>query len=160
MRFEGVPCSAMPTGDMPNARDRFAAMLKERVAPALREMGFTGSGQRYHLPVPGHYALLGFQKMRFGTRHDVMFTINLLACGHSDWTALVERNPHYGPNPILGAHYGEPVWSERIGFLMPEPHDHWWHVLDDTDTEALGDEVIAVLREYGVPALLAHLPAA
>jgi hypothetical protein len=146
------------TGETPNARDKFAAMLKERVAPALREMGFKGSGQHYHQPVPGHYALLGFQKMRFGTRHDVRFTINLLACAYDEWTALVESNPHYGPKPLLGAHYEEPVWSERVGFLMPEPHDHWWHVLDDTDTEALGDEVVAVLREYGVPALLAHLP--
>jgi hypothetical protein len=123
-------------------------------------MGFKGSGQRYHLPVPGHLALLGLQKMRFGTRHDVMFTINLLACSHSDWTALIERTPHYGPKPSLGAFYGESVWSERIGFLMPEPHDHWWQVLDDTDTEALAGEVIDVLRGYGVPALLVHLPAA
>jgi hypothetical protein len=134
-------------------------MLKERVAPALRELGFKGSGQRYHLPVPGHYALLGFQKMRFGTRHDVMFTINLLACSHAAWTALVARTPHYGPKPILGAHYEEPIWSERIGFLLPEPHDHWWHVLDDTDTAALADDVIGVVRTYGMPALLARLPA-
>jgi hypothetical protein len=149
----------MTTGEMQNARDKVATMLKERVAPALREMGFKGSGQHYHLPVPGHYALLGFQKMRFGTRHDVMFTINLLACSHSEWAALVERKPHYGPKPILGAHYEELVWTERIGFLMPEPDDHWWQVLDDTDTEALADEVIGVLREHGVPALRAHLPA-
>jgi hypothetical protein len=134
-------------------------MLKERVAPALREMGFKGSGQNYHLPVPGHYALLGFQKMRFGTRHDVMFTINLLACSHADWAAIVEERPSYGPTPILSAQYGERVWSERIGFLMPNPLDHWWRVLDDTDTEALADEVIGVLEEYGVPALRAHLPA-
>jgi hypothetical protein len=143
----------------PDAREKVAAMLKNRVAPALRSMGFKGSGQNYHLPVPGYYALLGFQKMRFGTRHDVMFTINLLACSHDDWAALIEARPHYGPKPILGAHYEDPVWSMRIGFLMPEPHDHWWQVLDDTDTEALADEVIGVLEQYGVPALRAHLPA-
>ena len=153
----------MTTGEGPDAldaRQKVAAMLKERVAPALREMGFKGSGQNYHLPVPGHYALLGFQKMRFGTRHDVMFTINLLACSHDEWAALIEIRPQYGDKPILGAHYEEPVWSRRIGFLMPDPHDHWWQVLDDTDTDALADEVIGVLRGYGVPALRAHLPAA
>ena len=144
--------------DAKDAKQMVAAMLKERVAPALRSMGFKGSGQHYHLPVPDHFALLGFQKLRFGTRHDVMFTINLLACSHADWAALVEENPRYGPNPVLGAHYEEPLWSQRIGFLMPEPHDHWWQVLDDTDTDALADEVVGVLREYGVPALRAHLP--
>jgi uncharacterized protein DUF4304 len=149
----------MAMGEAPNARDKVAAMLKERVAPALRDMGFKGSGQNYHLPVPGHFALLGFQKMRFGTRHDVMFTINLLACSHADWTALAEANPYHGAKPILGAHYEGPIWSRRIGFLMPEPHDHWWQVLDDTDTDALAEEVIAVLRDLGVPALRAHLPA-
>lgn len=148
----------MTTGDEPTAKDKVAAMLKERVAPELRAMGFKGSGQNYHLPVPGYFALLSFQKMRFGTRHDVMFTINLLACSHAEWAALVEARPQYGTKPILGAHYEEPVWSMRIGFLMPEPHDHWWQVLDDTDTDALADEVLGVLREYGVPALRAHLP--
>jgi hypothetical protein len=145
--------------DAPTAKDKVAAMLKERVAPALRELGFKGSGQNFYLPVPEHYALLGFQRARFGTRHDVLFTINLLACSHADWTALVAARPHYGPKPILGAHYEDPVWSMRIGHLMPEPHDHWWQVLDDTDTEALADEVLGVLEEYGVPALRAHLPA-
>jgi hypothetical protein len=151
----------MTTGETPEAPDasrKLAAMLKDRVAPVLREMGFKGSGQNYHLPVPDHYALLGFQRARFGTRHDVLFTINLLACSYADWAALVEKRPHYAPKPILSAPYEEPVWSQRIGHLMPENLDHWWQVLDDTDMEALAAEVIGVLREYGVPALRAHLP--
>jgi hypothetical protein len=148
----------MTTGDAPNAKDKFAEMLKERVAPELRALGFKGSGQNYHLPVPGYFALLGFQKMRFGTRHDVMFTVNLLACSHADWAALAATNRYHGERPILGGMYDAPIWGQRIGLLMPEPHDHWWQVLDDTDTDALADEVLGVLREYGVPALRARLP--
>jgi hypothetical protein len=148
----------MTTGEAPTAKDKVAAMLKGRIAPELRAMGFKGSGQNYHLPVPDHFALLGFQKARFGTRHDVMFTVNLLACSHAEWAALAETKPYYGERPIVGAVYPAPVWGQRIGFLMPEPRDHWWHVLDDTDSDALADEVMGVLREYGVPALRAHLP--
>ncbi|MGN6578216.1 MAG: DUF4304 domain-containing protein [Nocardioides sp.] len=149
-----------PAGDAgaPDASQKLAAMLRERVAPALRGMGFKGSGQNFHLPVRDHYALLGFQRARFGTRHDVLFTVNLFACSHAGWAALVEKRPQWGPKPILGAHYEDPAWSMRIGHLMPERLDHWWQVLDDSDTEALADEVIGVLREYGVPALRAHLP--
>jgi hypothetical protein len=148
----------MTSGEASTATDKVAAMLKQRVAPELRAMGFKGSGQNYHLPVPGHFALLGFQKARFGTRHDVMFTVNLLACSHADWAALAQTKPYYGEKPIAGAMYPPPVWGQRIGFLMPDPHDHWWHVLDDTDSGALAEEVIDALREYGVPALRAQLP--
>ena len=38
----------MTTGEgpgAPDAKQKVATMLKERVAPALREMGFKGSGQ-------------------------------------------------------------------------------------------------------------------
>ncbi len=109
----------MTTGEAPTAKDKVAAMLKERVAPELRTMGFKGSGQNYHLPVPDHFALLGFQKARFGTRHDVMFTINLLACSHADWAALAETKPYYGERPIVGAMYPAPVWGSGSASSCP-----------------------------------------
>ncbi len=39
--------------------------VKDLISPALRTMGFKGSGGRYQLPSEDQWALLGFQKSTF-----------------------------------------------------------------------------------------------
>jgi Domain of unknown function (DUF4304) len=50
------------------AQEAFTMMVKEQIAPALRELGFKGSGQRFTLPDDEHWALIGLQKFTWSNR--------------------------------------------------------------------------------------------
>ncbi|RPE41173.1 uncharacterized protein DUF4304 [Streptomyces sp. Ag109_O5-1] len=50
-------------------------MMRTQIAPALRALGFKGSGQIFELPHPASWALLGFQKSAYNTARHVEFTV-------------------------------------------------------------------------------------
>src|SRR5215203_3046681 len=70
---------------MPTAQAVFKTMLRDQVAPRLRELGFEGSRQNFSLPSETHYALLAFQKSDFSDKSAVRFTVNLTVVGREDW---------------------------------------------------------------------------
>lgn len=49
-------------------------MLRNNLAPALRALGFKGSGQIYTLPDEDCWALVGIQRSQFSDRYDLRFT--------------------------------------------------------------------------------------
>src|SRR5439155_1336209 len=59
--------------DAMTAQEAFTMMVKDEIAPALRELGFKGSGQRFTLPSETHWALLGLQKFTWSDRDRVDF---------------------------------------------------------------------------------------
>src|SRR6266508_1633339 len=59
------------------AQESFKQMLRDHVAPALREMGFRGSGQNFSLRSDSHWALLDFQKSQWSSEDKIAFTVNL-----------------------------------------------------------------------------------
>ena len=69
---------------VPTAQEAFVKMMKEEIAPALRRLGFKGSGQRYELPSPTHWALLGFQKSAYSDSPEVRFTVNVTIAGRDE----------------------------------------------------------------------------
>jgi hypothetical protein len=140
------------------AVDRVSTFLKERIAPSLRAEGFKGSGQKFQLPVPGWWALLEFQRARFGTVDDVLVTVNVLACSHETWEQARREQPAIGDRPIGYAMYPDRVWCSRIGSLMPAGTDHWWRVTPDTDLDGLADEMLDAITRYAIPAIRSHLP--
>jgi len=48
---------------------------------------------------------------------------------------------------------GTAVWpiNVRLGFLMPDRTDRWWQVTANDDSNLVGAEVVAALRDYGLP---------
>jgi hypothetical protein len=59
-------------------------MIREHVAPALREMGFKGSGQNYSLPSETHWVSLWFQKSAYSDALRIRFTVHLLVVGKDE----------------------------------------------------------------------------
>jgi len=111
------------------AQDLFRRMLREHVAPELRRLGFTGSGQRYDLHTEaGGCGVLGFQKDTASTAAHVRFTVNITA-GRAD----------------------SAEWSKPIGSMLDDPHDHWWTIRAGDDVSAVADHVLWVIRERALP---------
>lgn len=135
-------------------------MLKTHVAPGLRELGMRGSGQNYKVPNDnGDYALLGFQKDSWdGTTR---FTANVAFYSGRDWQEARSRNGWLPAAPTATSHYAVGTelqgGSQRVGYLMDPPHDHWWTVQTEDEIPAVADHVVAVVRDAVLPQLRARL---
>ena len=133
-------------------------MLRERIAPALRELGFNGSGQVYYLPDAHSWALLGFQKSKYSNAREVAFTINLSAGSKIEWAEARIGREHWMPErPTANTRYGRPLWEARIGRLLSDGQDKWWRLSADGDTAKLDDEVVLTTRDVALPALREHV---
>ncbi|EHR52450.1 hypothetical protein SacmaDRAFT_4262 [Saccharomonospora marina XMU15] len=147
----------MPTiPAMGQAQDRFARLVKSMWGPALRELGFTGSGRVWTLADPIDWAMLGFQTSTASTSDQAKFTINLLVVGKAAWDDARAQHPWYSarpsPNTIALHRY-----AQRSGPLICGA-DHWWHLAGDGSNEdEIRDEVLCALRAVIVPKLKAEL---
>jgi hypothetical protein len=45
----------------------------------------------------------------------------------------------------------------RVGVLMPEPHDHWWRVVDHRDVPKIVGLLVPQLRDQAVPWVLSTM---
>jgi hypothetical protein len=142
---------------VPTAQETFSRMLRELVAPALRDLGFKGSGQVFELPAEGAWALLGFQKSVGSHKGEVKFTINLVVAQKEKWAAARQERPYLPVRPSANAKYGSYAWCQRIGSVHPRRKDHWWRLSADSDGRALAHEVVDWIARYALPAFRVHL---
>jgi hypothetical protein len=134
------------------AQEAFTKMLKQEVAPALRRLGFKGSGQRYELPSVTHWAIVGFQKFSWSDQQRVEFTLNITVVGKDAWARAREKRPYLSAKP--SANVGGGVgWEERIGNLMPKNEEQRWAVTPDRPTESVAGDVVGAIRDFALPAM-------
>jgi hypothetical protein len=81
------------------AQDAYRSMIRDHIAPALREMGFKGSGQNYALPSETHWVSLWFQKSAYSDARKIRFTLHLLVVGKDEWEAIRETNDRAPERP-------------------------------------------------------------
>lgn len=141
---------------MGRAQERFKAMLKEHVAPALRDLGFKGSGQTFVLPNEHCYASLGFQKWKGNDAERVSFTVNVSVVPKTAWAEFEYPRTGTTPSPNLG-YVDSPVWQKRIGAFLPGSGDVWWTLTDDSDASSAAREVVRAIEDAAVPAMLAQM---
>jgi hypothetical protein len=144
------------------AQTRFARTVRELLAPALREIGFRGSGQEYELPSDSHWAVLGIQRSRHSDRTKVIFTVNISVVKKSTWNEIREATREWkvplGRMPSANANYSTLQWQDRLGALMPGTRgDKWWELGQDDDPAGVVNDVLAAIRDYGLPALRARI---
>lgn len=135
------------------AQDAFDALLRDHIAPRLRELGFKGSGQRYELRDPQIHAMLGFQKAQISNADAVKFTVNVGSVARQAWKQFREERPHLPEHPSPNIFYGGPVWQQRIGPLTPEGDDLWWWLEADSRPQDAAAAVLDAIERYAIPAL-------
>lgn len=127
-------------------------LLKTVWGPALRDLGFTGSGKMWTLPDEQDWAMLSFQASQTSTGDAVFFAINLLVVGKSSWDEARAENGYCSmrpsPNTIARHRY-----MQRAGHLT-HGEDHWWELAGDGSNEhEVCEEVLRCLRDVIVPKL-------
>ena len=144
----------MDDGTAPTAQQAFASLMRARIAPALRALGFKGSGQTYELPHLETWALIGFQKAARQTAGQVEFTLNVTVADKLGWAQARRREPHLPARPSPNTVYGPAAaWHSRIGRLLPADRDTWWTITATTDPEPVARGVISAVTEYALPAI-------
>jgi len=114
-----------------DVRRSYEQMMREQIAPALRDVGFTGKLSVFRFVGGDRAGEIRWQKDgRQARRQITLFTMNL--------------------NWLCGA--------GRISDLMPLPAtDTWWEVRGGYPTDAVAESVVSAVRCYAVPAILAGL---
>src|SRR5262245_6913275 len=141
---------------MGKAQDRLGDLIKSVWGPALREMGFTGSGKVWTLPDERDWAMLGFQTSQASTGDEAKFTINLMVVGKVAWDEARASHSYYSakpsPNTVALHRY-----VQRAGFLS-HGRDHWWRLAGNgSNDRQVRDEVLALLRDVIVPKLRSEM---
>jgi len=137
---------------MAKIQDIFKELLKNSVAPRLRECGLKGSGQNYSIKSDSHWALIGLQKSMFSDSTGLKFTINLYVVSKAEWEATRQDRSYLPAKPTANVHW--PVgWVKRIGYLMPQGQDYWWSVDSTTNLQGLVSEVVEAICNKAVPAM-------
>jgi Domain of unknown function (DUF4304) len=135
------------------AQEAFTTMVKEQIAPALRELGFKGSGQRFVLPSETHWAQIGLQKFTRSNRDFVDFTANVTVVRRDVWVAERAEQAHLPKQPAPNIYYGTYAWQTRIGDLVPERREQVWRVDPDRPTEPVAEEFVPAIRDHALPVM-------
>ena len=132
------------SGRHPRAADQITAqvafdrLMRDLIAPALHEMGFTSKGPRSFAYRYGDYeGVFSTQKSRYSTREAVVFWVHLAAV-------------HL---PTKSAY-----WDMQLHALIPgNERLSSWTVRADSPAGSVADHLLRVFRSYGWPAIQAAL---
>lgn len=115
----------------PGVQQAYDQMMREQVAPALRELGFAGTARIFRYGSGGYQCEVRWQKdARWVRRQLLRFTMN------------------------LGWRWG----GGRIFELMPVPAgDTWWDLRGGQPSEPVAASVVSAIRCYALPAIQAGL---
>jgi hypothetical protein len=135
------------------AQDAYKVLMRDYIAPRLRELGFKGSGREFWLSSEPFWAGIGFQASAWSDKSAVQFTVNIQVVEKDRWAELVASRPDrkYPQRPAANSSYSSRVaWATRIGELM-DGQDHWWSTRGVVDLGALAEEVVREIRDRALP---------
>lgn len=146
-------------------KELYSEMFKVSLAPALRALGLTGSVPQFVLPSDVCWAGVGFQReSKYTTPTTTGFTVNLSVVRKDVWQRVRTAPPPGLPaRPDPNVSYAleglgrEALWMRRLGQVMPQPRDRWWRLVVGEPYEPVTVEILAALRDYGIPALQAQI---
>ena len=116
--------------------------------PLLKSLGFRKAGRHFFRTEADATCHINFQSSQWNAPDQSRFTVNV-------WTYL----------PAIALANGDLVIEDpakrrfghcgiRLGFLLPEPGDHWWEISSATDVPQTAHEVRAAIEQYAIPYLL------
>jgi HEAT repeats/Domain of unknown function (DUF4304) len=118
------------------AQAAFDRLMRDLVAPALHDLGFTGKGPRWFAYRSGDYeATFSTQKSRYSTKEEVEFWVHLTAV-------------HLPTKSVY--------WAMQLHTLVPGSFSRWT-VRADSPAEPAAEHLLGVFRHYGWPAIQAAL---
>lgn len=126
------------TSAMGNAE--YKATVLGAISEVLRAAGFRKSGSVFRRPVGDVLHMASLQSSSSSTAGAVRLTVNLAV-----WVPALA---HGRAPDIWAAH-----WRERLGFLMPDRGDRWWHIASGTEAVSASHEIGAAISKWALPEL-------
>jgi Domain of unknown function (DUF4304) len=127
-------------------------MLRDVIAPSLREIGFKGSGTKYKMERNDYEIEIDFQSSKFSTRDAVQFDLNL-AIRHPPTLELFKRANDQARE--MGKEFESPTsggyWN-RLSRLATRPAFNW-QVTSQDPIEPVGEDVVSCVRELFMPVI-------
>ena len=126
-------------------------IIVDATAKVLKPLGYKKSGTVFRRFLDGNSAIVAFQRSASSNYDYIKFTLNLgVACGdvfpEYAWGQTIEKIRCESANI-----------DTRIGFLMPDPEDYWWELVDSTDVEPIAQEIAELVLSKGIPWIDARL---
>ena len=144
--------------EMNGIQRAYAEMIKTRISPMLRSLGFKGSGGNYRIVEIDSIAVLGFQRSVNSSQDEALFTIDL-SVSHEEarrlWDEARQENlldqwRGYGDVVLIPV---DVSWHWRLNELDPQRIPAWWSLRASTDVGELVGKVISAVRDVGLPAM-------
>lgn len=133
----------------------FMGMLRDRIGPALRAEGFTGSGTTWTLKAPNDdWAVVNAQSSSASTSDAVRFVINMAIVPEPWWSCHRVIRSARGATRAPKEYDG--LWRDRLHPSRHVPHhgpEPWWLLRDEDEADRCGRDVVRQLTEHGVPRL-------
>ena len=128
-----------------NNDERFSLLLRRLHAALLKPYGFKKDGQTLRLIWNENQlsrgAVLNFQKSAWNDRTELRFTVNL---GRKSDLGMIDSRFREWDCGLSG--------MERLGCLAKKyGFDQWWSITEETDMNALEQELLTLLREDAFP---------
>lgn len=137
--------------DVVTAQDAYRVLVNAHLSPALRELGFKGSGGRYQRPSETHWSLLELQKSAYSDREDVRFTANLRVVPRNLWLPKTKSVGIQALRPVSGV-FWDADDEARLGMLASDADiDEWWSLIPTTDLAELSASFVSDLTTFGLP---------
>lgn len=128
---------------MSEIRKAIDTVIRIGLAARLKAAGFTRQGHTFRRASAGYVHVVNVQADRWNRGDEGRFTMNLGVY----FPALVPLNTYPETVTERPLEYDCQL-RRRIGFLMPEASDHWWHLDAEMDLAALAEKVGAAWDDY------------
>ncbi|MFT3894066.1 MAG: DUF4304 domain-containing protein [Anaerolineales bacterium] len=125
-------------------------IIKVGIQPILKREGFKKSSRTFRRSRAGCVQIINIQGSWTNYGDSGQFTINLGV--YYPEAAKLHGSFHVTDHPLES----NCIVNERIGHLMPVQRDYWWNFDANSDLNKIGQEVVSVCTNYGLPWLDAH----
>jgi len=133
------------------AQDAYKALLRTRIAPGLRTMGFKGSGNSFSM-VRGDYGVgVNFQKNKWSTRDSVTFDVNLSVVHQANNESFEREN-------VVARRLGKEIevptsgnFFTRLSKLGQPKENFPWAVTRGGSNDEVALDVLDAIRVHFLP---------
>ena len=134
------------TTPKPSVKDRVSAMVRDVLGPPMKAAGFRRAGRVFWRNGPDVCHVAAVQMSRWGSKESSSFSVLLGVYWH--YVEQVLENPSLEKMPPLEWHC---TFRIDLGGTISSPPRPDWEVTQTSDFDALGQDVWAGMRDYGLP---------
>ncbi len=121
------------------------AVIKQHIAPLLKDVGFTKNGRTWYLDRTDVVAVINLQANRWNQLGDAQFFFNF-----ANWYPGLEDL--LGTRPCENRKPKSDQWM--VSYSFHPSNSQWWRIQDWPDVDAAGAAIAADLADRGLPRLL------